>query len=185
VKRIFEDFVPVSDDEALVTTGPALDALDRIERVQWHLRGDRVVIGQALNTLARGRYLRLGGLFDGELVYSEGHAGPHQPFVREGARYYTDDWPHVRIYRDGVVYLDHFRAMIQVANPCWGDGVMYFEARATDDPGAADAWEVWRLDPLCDEPTRVCRGANPAWWNGRLFVGEWNGRTFDYRVHPL
>jgi hypothetical protein len=191
--RLFEDFFPVSDSIALVTTGKKLDALDRIETVGYSVRGSKVEIGERLAVLTHGTGLRLGGLFNGRLVYSEigkgivgepnnAPASAHQPFVKDGSVYYTDGWPQVRIYRNGEVFLDHFNDMEQVGNPCWVGDSMYFEARADDDPRRPDLWEIWRYDGNLDF---VCMGANPSYWNGRLFVGEWNGRNFDYRCATI
>lgn len=184
--RLFEDFVPISDQLALITTGRSLNALDQIEVVPYRINDGRVSIVGRCAVVAKGNRLRLGGMFNDTLVYSHdrGVVGAHcqsvtghQPFVADGI-YYTDDWPDVRIYRDGQVFLDHFGEMVQVGNPCWAEGVLYFEARSNPDPKRPDLWEIWRLN---GEPERVCTGANPAYWDGKLFVGEWNGRGFDYR----
>lgn len=194
--RLFEDFVPISDSIALITTGRTLTELDRIETVGYSIIGSRVEIGERLSTLIKGRGLRLGGLFDGSLVYSERGRGifgipnnasseAHQPFVHDGEVYYTDDWPHVRIYRGGNVFMDHFDGRIQVGNPCWTGGGMYFEARSDDDPARPDSWEIWCYDSYDGSLSFVCMGANPSYWNGTLFVGEWNGRNFDYRCTAL
>lgn len=185
--RLFEDFVPVSERHALITTGRALNALDQIEMTEYTIDGDRVVLHGRRTILAAGKGLRLGGSFDGQLVYScdLGVVGAqcrsptaHQPFVRNQSLYYTDDWPNVRIYRDGDVFLDHFSDMVQVANPCWGRDCLYFEARSNPHPERPDLWGVWKLN---GKPEFVCKGANPAYFDGKLFWGEWNGRNFDYR----
>lgn len=182
--RLFEDFVPVSDTRALITTGHSLNRLDQIEMADYVIVENRVWLGKS-QLVASGESLRLGGIF-GRLVYSsaQGIVGAecqsptaHQPFVKDGALYYTDDWPHVRIYRDGEVFVDHFGNMRQVGNPCWVGDTLYFEARSDDDPCRPDLWEVWRLNGT---PEFVCMGANPSCWDGKLFIGEWNGQHFDY-----
>jgi len=109
-----------------------------------------------------------------------GGSTKHQPFLHEDRLYYTDDWPNVRIYREGVVYLDHFDGYVQVGNPHWGDGVMYFEARRDPDPRRPEGWEVWMRD-MDGELRYLCKGANPAYHNGWLYWGEWNGQGFTYR----
>lgn len=189
--RIFEDFVPISDSEALVSTGRNLTRLNRIQRARYEVRDGRVTLLEVFHSLARGLRVRLGGWFGDRLVYSDTRGikgyrrlGPtaHQPFVHEGAVYYTDGWPHVEIYRNGKVFLGHFGDMIQVANPCFTpDGVMYFECRSDPHPERPDLWEIWKLNGK--GPEYVTMGANPAWHDGRLFYGEWNGTGFDYRVH--
>lgn len=186
--------MPVSDTEALITTGASLNALDRIERVGYAVdAGDRVHVGPGGLVLAEGESLRLGGWFGDALVYSSakgvrGASAPtrtaHQPFVHQGTLYYTDGWPHVSIYRDGELFLGHFGDMVQVGNPCWAGDVMYFEARATDDPRAAGAWQIWKRD-ADGALSFVCQGANPATHEGRLFYGTWNGRCFDYRCRAI
>lgn len=186
--RTFEDFVPISHDRALVTTGPELTALDRIERVAYRVREGKVETWGP-ETLVMGEHLRLGGLFGGRLVYSDRASGvvgwdapsptAHQPFEHEGALYYTDDEPWPRIYREGMLFLGHFGDMVQVGNPCWAGGAMYFECRSDPDPCRPDLWEIWRLDR--DGPRFVVRGANPASYGDWLFWGEWNGRGFEYR----
>lgn len=187
--RLFEDFVPISGTEALVTTGRTLNRLDRIEIASYRVVGDRVSI-RLLEPVAAAPNVRLGGQFEGRLVYSraggiEGWAceskTAHQPYLYENALYYTDDWPNVRIYRDGEVFVDHFDGMIQVANPCWAGGCLYFEARADADPTRPDLWEIWRFHVEHQEIQYVSRGANPSAWGDQLFIGEWNGRNFDYR----
>lgn len=192
--RVFEDFVPVSGMQALVTTGDRLTELDQLELVQYRMIGDRVEVsdvrGEILHT---GKHLRLGGLCgSGEeerLVFSDKGRGvvgakvesvtAHQPFVYQGKVYYTDDWPDVRIYCDGKLFIDHFAGYVQVGNPHWGNGTLFFEARRNNDPKHPERWEVWKRQG--EISTLIGYGANPAYWNGWLYYGVWNGRGFDYR----
>ena len=193
--RLFEDFVPISDTRALVTTGETLGRLDSIESAYWTLLPDgRVKVEippKQAAIMARGEGLRLGGLFGCRLLYSDRERGvvgaqvasptAHQPFLHMGDVYYTDSWPLVRIYHGKhKVFLDRFDGYVQVGNPHWAPGgVMYFEARQDADPKRPELWEVWKRlpDGILE---KVCRGANPAYFDGRLFWGEWNGRSFDY-----
>lgn len=185
---VFEDFVPTGDTVALVTRGKRFRELTEIALVEYsEVNGVFDVDFEGGILCAEGENCRLGGQFD-RLVYStsKGLRGAkahsktaHQPFIHKGKTYYTDDWPHVRIYReDGRVVVDHWDDYIQVGNPCIHGQVMYFEARTTDAPDKPDAWEVWKFDGK--EKSFVCQGANPAWWNG-LIIGEWNGRGFTYK----
>lgn len=206
LRRLFEDFVPISETEALITTGAALDTLDRVEIVRYQLDDEGYVrMGGSRAVLAKGPGVRLGGFFDGQLIYSTRNDGviregvqverwdgwvipksAHQPFVHEGSLYYTDEWPYVKIHQDGKLFLDHFGPMVQVSNPCWVGDVMYFECRDTVAPNRPDAWQIWSKDRSCSCPPRfVAQGANPAQFGGRLFWGEWNGRTFSYRSAVL
>ena len=184
--RLSEDFFPLSSGLALVTTGRQLNSLDSIGEVHYKVEDGVVVFLSEPRQILRVNGVRLGGRFDGKLVYScsEGIVGAevesktaHQPFVRD-AVYYTDDWPEVKIYRDGEVFIDHFNDMVQVGNPCWIHDSLYFEARNTRHPQRADKWEIWRLRK--EKLEFVCIGANPAGLDNQLFWGEWNGRDFDY-----
>ncbi len=121
--RVFEDFVPVSEDEALVTGGRELVALDTLKRCPYTVDAHgavTVALNEGYVEVAQGRDLRLGHWLPsltlpkgGTLVYSRARypglpsvvgakvrsLTAHQPFVYAGAVYYTDDWPEVRIYR--------------------------------------------------------------------------------------
>jgi len=188
--RLFEDFFPIDDRLALITTGHKLGMLDRIELYRYTIKKNRVVLQHEIETIIHGESLRLGGMFDNQLVYSDANGvggiegkTAHQPFIHERSVYYTDDWPHVKIYKDGEVFVDHFDDMIQVGNPCWLNGTLYFEARNTDHPQAADQWKICRLNG--DKPEVMWPGANPAGLENKLFWGEWNGKFFDYRCTEI
>lgn len=193
--RLFEDFVPVSAAEAIVTTGEQLNRLDRIEVRRYGVHGDRVSVEDRGKVLVRAEGLRLGGVFEGVLVYSlagEGIVGlpelgpsAHQPFRHAGRMYYTDGpLEEVTIYRDGEPFLGAFGDMVQVGNPCWAGDALYFEARDDAAPDRPDLWTLCRWDGR-SEPELLRPGANPAAFGGLLFWGEWNGRAFDYRSEPL
>lgn len=193
--RLYEDFVPISDVEALVTTGERLDRLDRIERRRYRLVGVYVQVANDGEVLVEGERLRLGGLFDGDLLYSDasGIVGcpefgrtAHQPTKRGQVLYYTDGpLESVSIYRQGQEFIGAFGDMVQVGNPCWAEGRLYFEARSDPDPARPDLWQICREPGRREQFEVLWPGANPAYWNGKLFWGEWNGRSFDYRWREL
>jgi len=196
--RLFEDFFPLSDRHALITTGEKLNRLDKIETISWKLMGDRVFFTSDPLEVVSAPNVRLGGVFDGKLVYS--HSGgivgadifsptAHQPFVKDNDIYYTDEWPKVKIHKhDGVsefaeIYVDHFGQMQQVGNPCWIGDDLYFEARESVAPKDAGLWQIWRLRN--GELEFVTYGANPAGLQNKLFWGEWNGKCFNYRCTKI
>lgn len=188
----FEDFVPYSDTEALISSGKRIAALHEIESTCYSIgEGGLVKLGPRIRTLASGQHLRLGGYCNGQLLYSdafrvvgaEAPEGAHQPFMHRGRLYYTAEWPGVTIHCDGRRYLGHFDGMVQVGNPHWSGDTMYFEARDTMVPTAVDAWQVWK-QVEGGEPEYVCHGANPACYGGFLFYGKWNGERFDYYRRP-
>ena len=189
---VFEDFVPISDSQSLITHGRRLTELRAISLAPYTVDdGGRVQVGAPTDTLAKGSQLRLGGLFDGRLIYSDRDnivGSPlvgHQPFLHDGRLYYTAGAPRQRIYCDGVVVVEYFNGFDQVANPCIMGDWLYFEARTDAGPLRCDLWEIWRVMVGGGEPERVCQGANPSSWAGRLIVGEWNGRNFDYVVRDV
>lgn len=204
--RLFEDFVPTTQERALISTGLSLVKLTCIELAYWTLRANgrvRVTIPppNKATVLARGKGLRLGGLFGSTLLYSDcvcgvigvevGSPTAHQPFLYKGSVYYTDDWPLVQIYtttpglQDRRLFLGHFGEYTQVGNPHWAPGgVMYFEARKDPDPCRPELWEVWKRLPD-GTVEKVCQGANPSYFDGRLFWGEWNGRAFTYQCTTI
>lgn len=171
--------MPISDELCLVTSGKTLATLDTIERRTYAMDGDRVLVSPEGVEVVTGNYLRLGGLFDGDLIYSEGR-GQHQPFQHRGLMYYTDDEPRQRIYCDGRVVVDHHGEFLQVTNPCVTDSGVYFEARTTDDARRPDEWSIWFVGHEGSDWRLIGRGANPAVYHDHLFFGEWNGRNFDY-----
>lgn len=184
---VFEDFFPVKNGWALITRGVSFDKLNEVVLTQYvEIHGKFVVDYESGILQATGVNCRLGGQFDNRLVYSTDSGVPgvksktaHQPFVYGNSIYYTDDWPHVKIYRDDKeLVVDHWDDYLQVGNPCVHSDTIYFEARNTDDPKAVDAWEIWKQKGK--RRTFVCKGANPAWWNG-LIVGEWDGSKFSYK----
>jgi len=191
--RLFEDFFPLSDRHALITTGEKLDKLDKIETIAWNIiGGDRVFFTSDPLALVSAPNVRLGGVFDGKLVYS--HSGgivgadifsktAHQPFVKDNDVYYTDNWPKVKIYRNEETYVDHFGQMQQVGNPCWIGDDLYFEARESMNPHRPELWQIWRLRN--GQLEFVTYGANPAGLQNKLFWGEWNGKCFNYRCTKI
>lgn len=195
---VVEDFFPLSESTALITQGPTFSRLERIDLVNYAMRGNQVVLLKdgRHRRLATGIHLRLGGVFAGRLMYSDEGKGivgspvygktAHQPCIGpDGSLYYTDYTEfvlapeHVAIYRDGQPFVPHFGEYIQVGNPCWAGEILYFEARKTIDPERPDLWEIWRRSPQ-GALQFVRLGANPATWGGWLFWAEWIARRFIY-----
>lgn len=173
-----EDFVPYSDDRALVTAGLSYRDLNFILDVRYGFTGELVLDEPII--LETGSYLRLGH-WNGGLVFSEGWEGPHQPFRHETGLYYSDDAPTARLYRDGEVLIDHWDGVPELGNP-WVDESLWFEAR--DNGKAPEGWSIYRADLDGGNIERVCEGANPCVYKGFLYYGLWNGRNFDIGVHP-
>jgi hypothetical protein len=127
--------------------------------------------------MREGTYLRLGHLYDGELIFSDGWKGPHQPFRYMESLYYSDDAPHARIYRDGELLIDHWPGVAEVCNP-WVDGYIWFEAR-DEDIAAPFGWYLYRADLDGKNIIRLFPGANPCLLGSTLYYGLWNGHSFD------
>lgn len=172
-----EDFVPVTEERALVTAGPHLRKLSFILDVHYRF-GDGTLDLSDPAIVREGDYLRLGHLHDDEgLVYSEGWEGPHQPFRHDGSLYYSDDAPSARLYRDGKVLIDRWDGVAEVGNP-WVDDFIWFEARAEGDE-APWGWHLYRANLDGSNVTKLFVGANPCMFRETLYYGLWNGRGFD------
>ena len=181
--EVVEDFVPVSDTEALITAGPGLRDLSAIALVEWSIEGECIVLSRPI-VLRSGEYLRLGNLTKGGgLIYSEGWEGPHQPHLAGGRYYCTNDAPCGQIYRDGKLFIDYWDDTVEVTNP-WVDevgGHIYFEARDGSSMAPTD-WNVWRCDMDGENKELVVHGANPCVFDGSLYFGVWNGHCFDIGI---
>lgn len=175
---IYEDFVPVSDGEALITRGRSLTALGEIALAPYRVEGERVVLSGKGRTLASGGHLRLGNLNGGVLGYSCSGVGlvntpcfsPSgiQPFTTDADCYWNE--PGRGIWRNGELFLSHWNGGA-VGKPAVAGRWLYFEARG---PGAPmpQGWEVWRVSG--EDREFVCIGANPHPWNDWLFFTDFS-----------
>ena len=166
---VVEDFVPISSTRILITAGQSYRELNFILETDWDL-GNPVEV-------KRGRYLRLGHVFEGELIYSKGWQGKHQPFQHESGFYYSDDAPTARLYKDGEVLIDHWDGIAEVGNPWIDRDVIYFEARVSHLP-APYGWDIYRADLDGKNIKRLLHGANPCMFEDFLYYGIWNGKSF-------
>lgn len=175
---IVEDFVPVSNSRALVTTGPGFRNLTTVVEVDWHEDGECLILDNP-TVIRTGEYLRLGHYASGGgLIYSDGFEGPHQPHFAYGHIYWTNDAPNGRIYRDGKLFIDHWSGIAEIGNPWATRDAIYFEAR-NETVAAPDGWWVWRAGHDGKDMVRVCQGANPCVFKETLFYCAWNGSSFD------
>ncbi len=170
-----EDFVPLSNERALISAGPGFRQLNYILDVAY-------CFGTTLSfsdpkVLREGEYLRLGHYDDGELVSSEGWQGPHQPFRKDGRLYYSDGAPNAKLYRDGELLIDHWPGVAEVCN-AWVDDFIWFEARDESIP-APQGWSLYRADLDGQNIVRLFPGANPCLIGNTLYYGLWNGKSFD------
>ena len=166
---VIEDFVPISKERVLVTAGPDLRRLRAIVETDWDLGNPKVLVW--------GCYLRLGHFTD-HLVYSEGWETPHQPFEHETGRYYTNDAPEGRLYKDEKLLIDHWFGVAEVGNPWISGDTLYFEARDSriDDP---TGWWIYSSTLEGKNIRKLIQGANPCVFEGNLYYGIWNGTGFD------
>lgn len=171
---MIEDFVPYSNERALISAGPGFRNLSFIIDAAYSL-GPSIAFSD-IKIVRRGKYLRLGH-YDGELVSSEGWDGPHQPFRKDGHLYYSDGAPNAKLYRDGELLIDHWPGVAEVCN-AWVDDFIWFEARDEDTP-APYGWHLHRADLDGTNIVRLFQGANPCVFGETIYYGLWNGQSFD------
>jgi hypothetical protein len=170
---VIEDFVPLTANRALITMGRSYRELNFIAEASYEfgaMLGDFTIRKE-------GKYLRLGHERDGEVIYSEGWRGPHQPFQLNGNRYCSDGAPDAKLYRDGELLIDHWPGVAEVCN-AWVDEFIWFEARDEKVP-APDGWWICRADLKGGNIEMLFPGANPCMFDGNLYYGLWNGQAFD------
>ena len=172
---VIEDFVPYSETRALVSAGASYRDLRYILDVHYRF-GESLSLSDPV-ILKRGSYLRLGHFHNGELVYSDGWKGPHQPFQHKSGHYYTDDAPHARLYRDGKLLIDRWPGVAELGN-AWVDEYIWFEARHENLP-APWGWNLYRADLDGQNISHLFAGANPCMSGETLYYGIWNGESFD------
>jgi hypothetical protein len=175
---LIEDFVPVSDNRALVTAGKDYRHLCFILYVSYRFT-DRLELSEPA-IVHTGTYLRLGHLYGSDIIYSDGWKGPHQPFKHKTGYYYSDGAPAAKLYRDGKVLIDHWDGLAEVGNP-WVDDHLWFEARH-ERQQAPQGWGIYRADLDGTNRKFLFVGANPCTYKDTLYYGLWNGEAFDIAV---
>ncbi len=173
---VVEDFVPYSEDRALISIGPDYRTLCAIVDVSYKF--DETLHLGDMKILRTGEYLRLGHLYKGELFYSENWQGVHQPFIHEGNVYYTANAPNGKIYKNGKLLIDHWPGISELGNPWIHEDRIWFEARY-EIAEAPAGWLLHHSNMDGEDIQYVCIGANPCIYEDTLYYGLWNGKTFD------
>ena len=177
---VVEDFVPYSKSRALISIGPDLRTLCAIVDVSYKF--DKTLRLGDMEILRTGVYVRLGHLYHGNVIYSEGWEGLHQPFIHEGDIYYTDDAPNGKIFKNGKLFLDHWDGIAEISNPWIHEDQIWFEARYEWEE-APKGWSIYTADMQGKHIRLRCSGANPCIYEDTLYYGLWNGTSFDIVRH--
>lgn len=184
---VVEDFVPYSDERALVSVGKNFRELNFILDVEYKFR-DKLYLND-IRVWKSGNYLRLGHQIEcpnrfalsgmlRELIYSDSWEEPHQPFYYQGKHYYSDDAPNARLYCDGKILINHWGEVEELGNPWIVDDRIWFEARDKSNP-APEGWNIHYADLDGGNITYFCPGANPCIYKDMLYYGIWNGTSFN------
>lgn len=202
---VVEDFVPLNDTDALVTSGKYFSSLTAIYKVQYKLSDGSVeLICDDLRLLAQGYHLRLGGMFDRSgmgdyvLVYSDSSIGiieqagnlvnligPEdgiQPWIHAGSLYYNKklDSGFPTVWKDENVFIQPWNGYYSMGKPMVDGDWLYFEARKTKAPLG---WQVWRKSLTTGKQECILeRGANPNAFSGKLFYGIFYSRIKRYDI---
>lgn len=196
--NVVEDFYPLSEEEAFVTTGEDFTRLRRICVVKYKVIEGKVVIdGSSAKAICEGEYLRLGNFYNDDLIFSDrerrgilpekykcGSDGAHQPFVDSDGTYYTDgDGKNKGVYFNGKLLIKLWGNIKELGNPFVHGDYVYFEAR---EDVAPRGWQIWKYNKTNGDKELVKdNGANPCIFDGKIFYGKWNGNFFDIIVEDL
>jgi len=174
----------VSASRALITAGSNFRDLHTLGECSYRFVDPHSLELSDLVVLARGSYLRLGNVHNGDLYYSDGWQVPHQLFKSDSALYYTDGAPNGRIFRNEIELKLRVDLFVEVGKAVESGPWLYFEANRKHE--CPQGWEVWRADLNTWESEFVTMGANPAIFESTLFCDRWNrsGR-FDVVTRPL
>lgn len=165
-----EDFVPISKKRVLVTAGKNIRRLIFILEVDWDLRNPV--------HLKVGKYLRLGHMYNKELIYSDGWKSFHQPFKHSTGLYETNDAPNGRIYKDKKLFIDCWKEMAEIGNPWISEDLIFFEGRENDH-SAPEGWWIYCADLNGKNIRKLIKGANPCIFNEKLYYGKWEKNGFS------
>lgn len=174
---LFEDFVPISKTRALISAGPSYANLSVIAEVDWDLGNPKILV--------EGGHLRLGHIYKGELIFSDGKHVPHQPFWHSTGKYWADGAPRARIFKDGEAFIDHFDGAEEIGKPWIYNGYIYFECRFAKNP-VPFGWEIYRMNLKSGKKEQVVKpGANPCVFNKKLYYGVRGPEAFDIHVMDI
>lgn len=181
---VVEDFQPITDRRALITAGSTLRDLHTLGECTYEFYSGGFLRLKELEVMISGRYLRLGNLHKGQLIYSDGWECPHQPFKSDNHFYYSFGAPKASIYRDALPFIVSGGDFLEVGKAFEHEGLVYFEANKTAE--SPDTWEIWVMNPESRYMERIALGANPAIYNGTLYFDRWNGNGgFDVVTRPV
>ena len=181
---IYEDFVPISETTALITTGDYYTNLTEIKVAGYVIEDGKVKI-TSTHPFIKGKHLRLGNLM---ISYSDNktYEGEEmeQPFkLPLGDVLYTKNKV---IYFNDMPFIELWDDYEEMGNPfADGHGWIYFEARKKENT-APKGWEIWKFNIITEERVQVKEhGANPVVWEGKLYYSRWKGGRFDTYVEEI
>ena len=181
---VIEDFVPYSDNRALISAGPNYERLRYIADVHYKFHDDGIDIN-LVEQLKVGTYLRLGHLYGGKLVWSEGNEGIHQPHRSDDDHfYYALGAPNAKIYCNGELLIDHPPGVLQVGKPWVYREHVYFEGHDADKP-TPTGWNIYRALKDGTAIEKLCAGANPVVYNSILYFSVWIANSFSIARRAL
>ena len=123
--------------------------------------------------------MRLGHMDKSGPVYSDGDAGPHQPFqYGDDDRYYTQDG---RIWCNNKLVIESMGGYSEWTNPWVHNDVMWYEA-LPEGAQAPMKWEIWKYDLNTKRRKMMFPGANPCVFDGKLYYCKWKERGFEYAI---
>jgi len=184
----FEDFCPIDDTNALIAHGVDYSHLTEILKVKYSIENDNSIHIESGIPLAKGKYMRLGNLLDGKLVFSDCYKIYTFDFQNNTKIEYGEGLQPYG-YKDGIVYqrnaciynnderiiIPHGEYEV-VGRPTIYKNKIYYEARASPAPRG---WEVWSYDMGTKEQIKIKEeGANPFVYDDKLFYSKWVGSEF-------
>jgi len=197
---IYEDFYPITDELALITSGEDYEHLQWLKIVTYKVGSDSKVIITNDVAFKKGTHIRLGNIYNGKIVYSDNNViepfniKGEQPFMTNRGVLYTNDGGiyektfsgiTIKVIPDinNVKIIDLWGDIKELGNPCEHDGWIYFEARKEPAPMG---WQIWKFNIKTSERKLVREyGANPYVFRGKLYFSKWDGKKFETLVEEL
>jgi len=185
---VIEDFVPINDTMALVTTGETYVTQPAIAIVTYSVNDTLVIIDESSAIyIKEGIHLRLGGVFNNKILYSnrgEGIVGrrdlpldAEQPYKTIDGRVVYAKIDHNGIFIEDELLFPIFDSYKSIGKPTVYADYVYFETihnkycNVLADPVW---WEIWRYSMRTLEFTKVLdHGANPHIRDDILFYSSW------------